>query len=227
MRASARLRPAGVAAVVLAVGVVGGGAYAAIPDDPGGTIHVCYDPADANRDASGAKLGIIDKARNPRGCDSDDVELTFNQTGPTGATGPAGPAGPTGPIGPAGTAGATGATGPAGPMGATGADGPTGPTGPQGSPGLSGIERVIVDSPSNSESPKDATARCPAGKKVIGTAFDIDGAGGAVAIDEVRPVVGEQAVRATAYEIRPGSSGTGTDNSWRVTAIAICAVVPA
>ena len=80
-----------------------------------------------------------------------------------------------------------------------------------------------MDSASNSVSPKDATATCPTGKRVVGTGFDIDGAGGAIAIDEVRPVVGEQAVQATAYEIRPGSAGAGTDNNWRVTAIAICA----
>jgi hypothetical protein len=73
-----------VVALLALVLAAAGGAYAAIPDTPGGTIHVCYDPADANRDASGAKLGIIDKARNPRGCDSDDVELTLNQKGPKG-----------------------------------------------------------------------------------------------------------------------------------------------
>lgn len=93
------MRPAGVAAVLLALGVVGGGAYAAIPDTPGGLIHVCYDPVDAQRDKSGAKLGIIDKARNPDDCDNDDVELTFNAQGVPGATGPQGPQGPAGPSG--------------------------------------------------------------------------------------------------------------------------------
>jgi hypothetical protein len=84
------MRPAGIAAIALALGVVGGGAYAAIPDTPGGTIHVCYDPVDAQRDKSGAKLGIIDKARNPDDCDDDDVELTFNAQGPQGPPGPSG-----------------------------------------------------------------------------------------------------------------------------------------
>jgi hypothetical protein len=76
------MRPAGVAAIVLALGIVGGGAYAAIPDTPGGTIHVCYEPEDAREDEGGAKLGIIDKARNPKDCDDDEVELTLNAQGP-------------------------------------------------------------------------------------------------------------------------------------------------
>ena len=82
--ASSRMRPTAIIAVVLAVGIVGAGAYAAIPDTPGGTIHVCYDPEDAVRDKSGAKLRIIDKARNPDDCDDDEVELTFNAAGPQG-----------------------------------------------------------------------------------------------------------------------------------------------
>jgi len=102
------MRPTGIAAILLALGVVGGGAYAAIPDAPGGTIHVCYDPVDAQRDKSGAKLGIIDKARNPDDCDDDDVELTFNAQGVAGAQGPQGPAGPTGTTGPQGPAGPSG-----------------------------------------------------------------------------------------------------------------------
>ena len=57
------------------------------PGHPGGTIHVCYDPGDARGDESGAKLGIIDKARNPRGCDSEDVELTLYRKGPKGDPG--------------------------------------------------------------------------------------------------------------------------------------------
>ena len=82
---------------------------------------------------------------------------------------------------------------------------------------------MIVNSPRNSESTRDVVATCPTGKRVIGTGFDIDGAGGAVAIDEVRPITDQQAVRATAFEIRPGSAGPGTDNDWRLTVIAICA----
>ena len=87
------MRPTAIIAVVLAVGIVGAGAYAAIPDTPGGTIHVCYDPVDAVRDKSGATLRIIDKARNPDDCDDDEVELTFNQQGPQGEPGPPGPGG--------------------------------------------------------------------------------------------------------------------------------------
>jgi hypothetical protein len=82
-----RLSPSMLVAISALVLAAAGGAAAAIPDTPGGTVHVCYDPADANRDASGARLGIIDKARNPRGCDSDEVELTLNQKGVKGDNG--------------------------------------------------------------------------------------------------------------------------------------------
>jgi len=180
------MRPAGIAAIVLALGVVGGGAYAAIPDTPGGLIHVCYDPGDARGDESGADLGIIDKARNPEDCDDDDVELTFNQSGSPGAPGPAGPTGATGPQGPAGL------------------------QGPQGEPGPSGLQnlrRVDIDFTEEFGEPlppgnvNDAwTFDCGAGSQII--------SGGAYIEEEVNP--------ASPYETKIDESGALDDRRWRV-----------
>lgn len=44
---------------------------------------------------------------------------------------------------------------------------------------------------------------------VVGIGFDIDGAGGAVAIDEARPIPDQQAVRVLANEIQPGTWARG------------------
>ncbi len=111
----------------------------------------------------------------------------------------------------------------------TGPQGPVGATGPQGAPGISGLERVVASSPFSSEFSRTVTATCPAGKKVIGTAYNIDGAdsatAGAVVMDEVLPSADLQSVRAYAFEIRPGSTGSGTDAVWNLSAIAICAYV--
>lgn len=185
-------RPAGLAAVVLAVGVVGGGAYAAIPDTPGGTIHVCYEPEDAREDEGGAKLGIIDKARNPKDCDDDEVELTFNAQGVPGAQGPQGPAGP------------TGGTGPQGPQGLQGPQGEQGPPGPSG---LQNLRHIDIDfteefgSPLPSGNVNDAwTFDCGAGSVII--------SGGAYIEEEVNP--------SSPYETKIDESGALDERRWRV-----------
>jgi len=121
-----------------AVLVVAGGvavATGAIPSSGTGTVHLCYDRPDAIGDRGGAKLMIIDKQLNSKGCDSDETELVLNTNG---SPGPAGPPGATGPAGPTGATGATGATGPQGPGGPQGETGETGETGPQGLTGPAG-----------------------------------------------------------------------------------------
>lgn len=146
-----------VAAVVVAVGV----AYAAVPD-ANGVINACY--RKSNDDEKG-QLRIVDRAGD---CKKNEQALSWNQVGPrgpkgdtgdtgprgatgaTGAQGPAGPTGPQGPAGPTGAAGADGAQGPAGPAGAAGADGatgPAGPTGPQGPAGPAGGGTASLASP--------------------------------------------------------------------------------
>ena len=45
------------------------------------------------------------------------------------------------------------------------------PAGPPGPPGLSGLVRVEQRKEADSSSPQTVTARCPAGKKVVGAGF--------------------------------------------------------
>jgi hypothetical protein len=117
------------------------------------------------------------------------------------------------------------------PAGQRGATGLRGDTGQQGPPGVSGLQRVLGPSvPQDSTSGKQATATCPAGKRVIGAAAQIlGGVTGAnpneladVVIDEIFPssediVPGTVAVRA--FEEEP------TAVNWSLQAIAICANV--
>jgi hypothetical protein len=78
-------------AVVFSLAVVlGGVAYASIPD-PSGVIHGCYKTSNP---AKGA-LVVIDSATET--CPSGTVSLNWNQEGPQGATGATGPQGPAGP----------------------------------------------------------------------------------------------------------------------------------
>lgn len=156
--------------------------------------------------------------------------------GPAGPAGPEGRLGPDGPPGPQGLVGADGAGGPAGPAGPIGprgpsgppgADGPSGPQGPRGPAGISGFEMVTARTPVsglNSESPKQATAQCPAGKRVIGTGATLEGdAGelsGRVALQEIVPISSNEA-RSVAAENAPG-----TTVKWAVVAVAFCASAP-
>src|SRR5262249_48167355 len=105
---------------VLALGVIEGIAYAAIPDT-NGVIHGCYNP-NAARGANGTPLNILDSAAGS--CNGNQREITWNQGGPAG---PMGATGASGATGSRGDTGATGATGPAGAQGATGATGSQGP----------------------------------------------------------------------------------------------------
>ena len=109
--------------------------------------------------------------------------------------------------------------GPQGPKGDPGAQGPKGDTGAAGSPGLSRAETVEASSNHNSNSPKEVTAICPAGKRVIGTGADTEGGLGApIAVATVR-TIGTNAVDVVAFET------AATPETWHVTAQAICAKV--
>jgi hypothetical protein len=122
---------------------------------------------------------------------------------------------------------------PAGPKGDTGAQGQkgdTGATGQPGSPGLSGLQRVYVSGPStDSNSPKNTVATCPAGKSAIGGGYDIVGAKAPdaspnglanVVADVVLPTTGPPgSVYVEAWEEE------ATALTWGVDAIAICANV--
>jgi hypothetical protein len=122
------------------------------------------------------------------------------------------------PPGPKGDTGATGATG------ATGTTGATGATGAEGAPGISGLQRRIVDGPSNSTSPKRTQAVCPADHPAIGAGYRIDGDSRHIVVDHlttngVPGPGGNGIVLVEAREAQP------TEANWRVDAVAICAKV--
>jgi hypothetical protein len=98
----------GVAAVLGALLVAGGIAYAAIPDG-GGVIHSCY--AKLN-----GQLRVIDSEKGQR-CSTNEVSLNWNAKGPPGPAGPSGPQGPQGLQGVQGVQGQTGSKGATGPSG--------------------------------------------------------------------------------------------------------------
>jgi len=129
-RASTLVSAGVVGAAILGLGAL---AYAAVPGATG-VINACY-----NREGG---VRIIDPA-NDR-CRSQEVAISWNQTGPQGAPGlpgASGPPGTSGPPGPLGAVGSPGATGPSGMPGAPGAPGmvgPAGPAGPAGTPGPGG-----------------------------------------------------------------------------------------
>jgi hypothetical protein len=104
-------RRVGVAAMAVAAAlVVGGVAYATIPDS-GGVIHGCYA-------RSGGALRVIDAGVT--NCKTGETSLDWNLQGQQG------------PVGPKGDTGAQGTAGPQGPQGPTGPQGPAGPQGPSG-----------------------------------------------------------------------------------------------
>ena len=90
--------------------------------------------------------------------------------------------------------------------------------------GVNGLQRVEVESPTNSSSPKQITASCPEGKILVGTGFDVFGGKSGssnefthVIMDFVIP--GSSSVTVAAYE----DGALPSDATWRVKAIAICA----
>lgn len=95
-----------------------------------------------------------------------------------------GKAGPTGPQGPAGLKGDQGIPGTAAAKG---------DQGDQGDQGVSGLVRVYDNTANDSDSPKSITVSCPAGKKVVGTGFDINGAVSGVSPNQIKSVAIDQA----------------------------------
>ena len=128
---------------------------------------------------------------------------------------------PAGPQGPKGDSGPHGAKGDPGPQGDAGAQGPKGDPGAQGSaglPGLSGWETVTKWSGTDSTSPKQVIATCPAGKRVVGTGAYTPGGVTPVAVTRI-DTIGENQVHVGAFEI------AATPDDWQVAAQAICANV--
>jgi hypothetical protein len=89
---------------------------------------------------------------------------------------------------------------------------------------MSGFEIVTARTPNagfNSEGTKQATALCPANKRVVGTganiATDAGDAAGRVALEQISPVSDREA-RAVAAEV-----GNGANVRWAVMVVAFCA----
>ena len=87
----------GALAVVGALLLAGGVAYATVPDG-NGVIHGCYAKT-SNGQALAGSLRVVDTGMG-QSCQSNENALSWNQQGVKGATGPQGPAGPAGTAGP-------------------------------------------------------------------------------------------------------------------------------
>jgi hypothetical protein len=230
--------------------VAGAGAFADIPDRDGLHLCYDTDSGrlrvvDNSKCGDGERKLVWDArgrdgARGERGPAGPDgakgLKGEAGPVGPQGAAGPPGeigPPGPEGPMGPQGVVGPDGApgpigiAGPAGPRGPSGPNGPEGPPGPQGDrgpAGISGFEVITARTPTNgfnSESPKQVTAECPNGKRVIGTGATIEASNGdldgLVALQGVVPVRQDEA-RARAAEVSRDS-----EVRWALVAVAFCA----
>jgi hypothetical protein len=123
--------------------------------------------------------------------------------------------------------GKAGPTGPAGAAGAAGAAGLKGDQGAQGAPGVSGLERVTDTTANDSNSPKSITVTCPAGKKVVGTGFDINGAVTGVSPNAIKSVAIDQVTVPShlGYATFSGYEQDATALNWTLTGYALCAYV--
>lgn len=129
-------------------------------------LQACYVPA------SGTTYRIAVTGAPADCVDNSHVRFSWN------ARGPQGPQGLAGAEGPAGAKGETGATGPVGQLGPAGPPGPQGPqgsAGPPGAPGPAGLQgwEIVTRTVSVQEGQTaTVTARCAAGKIVIGGGFN-------------------------------------------------------
>jgi hypothetical protein len=88
---------------------------------------------------------------------------------------------------------------------------------------VSGLERVSVASASNSDSPKFATAVCPAGKKVVGTGYDVFGAKSGDSPNQTSDVVVDQVFAFSTSVQVLALEEDATSADWHIFADAICA----
>ncbi len=156
------------------------GASAALATIPGsgGVISGCY----AKKNGS---LRVIDASTAK--CGNGENALAWNQTPPQG------PKGDPGPQGPKGDRGDQGPQGPKGLTGDLGFQGPVGPLGPQGPPGSPLVRTTWsgpVDVPAFGQA--TATASCPAGTRVMGGGYIVDGA---------NVTIGQPTIDFTAYQV--------------------------
>jgi hypothetical protein len=130
MRTRTRITFAG---LVLAAALVGGVAWATIPD-AAGVINGCYR---TSLDDQKGQLRVVD---DPDSCRSNETPIRWNQEGPKGAAGAQGIQGVQGPKGDAGSTGSQGPKGDKGDSGAAGTNGTNGVDGKDGQPGTNGVD---------------------------------------------------------------------------------------
>ena len=85
---------------------------------------------------------------------------------------------------------------------------------------MPGLQRTIKASVSDSSTSKTVTARCPAGKQVLGGGGTVTGGRGQVVLERLQPV---QATTGDRFVVGAREDGTGYSGSWRLTAYALCA----
>lgn len=82
-----------------------------------------------------------------------------------------------------------------------------------------GLTRVVAQTHNTGPAPAaEATARCPAGKRLISTGADLLFGDGMVAVEDVVPDAG-----LTQVTVRAAEAGAGTAGAWTVRATAVCA----
>ena len=148
-------------------------------------------------------------------------------TGPRGEKGDTGATGPQGEVGPIGLQGPIGATGPRGEAGPMGLQGPIGPAGPSG---LAHVHIVINMTETNNASTKEVTVQCPAGEIVMGGGARVEGPADErwqTTLRETYPSSESSwHVRVDAWSAHIGQDvDCNCDDTWKVTAYAVCGSV--
>ena len=83
-----------------------------------------------------------------------------------------------------------------------------------------GLQRTTGTSVSNSSTSKTVTARCPAGKRVLGGGGTVTGGRGQVVLERLEPV---QTATDDRFVVGAREDGSGYSRNWRLTAYALCA----
>lgn len=153
-----------------------------------------------------------------------DVRRALSQPGIPGPDGPQGPQGVPGPQGDVGADGLAGERGPAGEVGPVGPQGEVGPEGPQGltgpAGGLAAYQQVVTEwvtfgtSATPSTMLRTVRALCPAGLRVVGGGYELQGRAGDVEVMVARP-------EGSAYRVDAINTGSYSGNTMRAYAVCV------
>jgi hypothetical protein len=89
--------------------------------------------------------------------------------------------------------------------------------------GVNGLQRVEAESDENSVSSKGVTARCPEGKILVGTGFDIFGGKSGTSPNQQTDVMMDFVIPGSTFVTAAAYEDEATSANWSVKAIAICA----